>query len=449
MKKIIVVISLLFAFGCAKEEAIPVVVAFDYEVFNDDFSVPVQVVFYNKTEGAEDYEWKFEGGVPSRSVERSPGVIQYNEKGVYTIELIGQNQDGSRDSKTMEIKIDSPVIVDFGVTNLVDTFSPATYTFQNKSSGATAYSWTFEGGTPDSSSEENPGEVTFTTPGEHLITLEVSNGKEKYTKKQTITVAPLLTSIFDYNPSLEDDDFEVPVTIQFENKSVSATTYSWTFENGSITSSTDENPNVTFNTVGSHTVKLITSNGKQTKEFTKNIVVYPNTNLREIKDIKLGINTAHTSNTIGSFYSIVDRKVYTDAEITQEIAGRIDIVFFGLNQTFSRNRFVSPDKLSETTFDLLENAQKTIFINSQELCTSCPTMSNVEYTNMRDDTPIKDMVIEETSGGLQDFDNGLQPRIVLFQTQDGRKGAIKVKRFVDDGSNSYILIDIKVQKESN
>jgi hypothetical protein len=35
----------------------------------------------------------------------------------------------------------------------------------------------------------------------------------------------------------------------------------------------------------------------------------------------------------------------------------------------------------------------------------------------------------------------------LFQTQEGRKGAIKIKKYVEAGQESYILVDIKVQKE--
>ena len=32
------------------------------------------------------------------------------------------------------------------------------------------------------------------------------------------------------------------------------------------------------------------------------------------------------------------------------------------------------------------------------------------------------------------------------KTEDGRKGAIKIKDFVANGTSSYILVDIKVQK---
>ena len=45
------------------------------------------------------------------------------------------------------------------------------------------------------------------------------------------------------------------------------------------------------------------------------------------------------------------------------------------------------------------------------------------------------------------FNNSVLPRIIPFKTQDNRKGLIKIKEFVADGLNSYIIIDIKVQKQ--
>ena len=69
--------AILLFFGCVQEEAVPVLVDFEYEVFNEDYSIPVQMVFFNRTEGGDDYEWIFEGGTPSRSLDRNPGVIEY------------------------------------------------------------------------------------------------------------------------------------------------------------------------------------------------------------------------------------------------------------------------------------------------------------------------------------------------------------------------------------
>jgi len=448
MKKIIGIIILTVLLGCVKEEAVPVIVDFNVEVFNEDFSIPVQVVFFNRTEGAEDYEWRFEGGSPSRSINRNPGVILYESKGTYEIELIGTNQDGSRDSKTIEIKIDDPMLVDFEINNQVDTFSPAVYTFTNRSSGATTFSWRFEGGNPTTSSERDPGEVTFVEPGDHAITLTIGNGRETIELQKMITVAPFLVTDFEFEPAFEDDDYQVPVRIQLENNSISAISYEWRFTGANPLTSTDENPAVIFTEPGIQTITLIASNGKDTKTVVKEITIFENTNLRVFNDVALGINTAHLNNTVGSFFSTENREVYVNNEITSGIASTIDLVFFGLNADFTRNRFVSPDQLSGTTFTALSNPKQTIFINSQELC-NCPTsLSPQQFDTIANDVLLRNLNIEETPGGLQSFDNTRVPRIILFQTQEGKKGALKIKEFVQDGQNSYIRVDIKVQKES-
>ena len=407
------------------------------------------MVIINKSTGTENYEWSFEGGVPSSSVLRNPGVILFEAKGVYTITLVASNQDGSKDTKSIEIQIDDPVVVDFEITNQVDTFSPASYTFQNKSTGANSYTWNFEGGTPETSTEKEPTSVFFTTPGDHTITLEVSNGRETYSMEKTITVAPYLIADFTSTVAFIDDDFQVPVSIQFTNQSISATDYQWSFEGGNPSTSSEINQEVVFTTPGIHTIQLIASNGKESKIISKQIEVFNDTNLRTYSDVILGVNTAHNKNTIGSFYAVSDRNVYSVNQITTDIASQIDLVFFGLNSSFTSNRFVSPDNLSLlTTFDPLQNGKKTIFINSQELCNCSASMSALQFDTMNDDTLLKSLTIEETAGGLEEFDDTENSRIVLFQTQEGNKGAIKIKSYVADGENSFIIVDIKMQKVS-
>lgn len=52
----------------------------------------------------------------------------------------------------------------------------------NKSQGATRYKWTFEGGTPASSAQKDPGTVVFQKPGSHLVTLEAWNEDDRKTR---------------------------------------------------------------------------------------------------------------------------------------------------------------------------------------------------------------------------------------------------------------------------
>lgn len=433
--------------SCSKEEAVPITIDFSIEVVDNDYSVPVQVKITNSTEGADTYNWTFTGANPSSSSDKNPGTITYTEAGKYTIKLEASNQDEISEIKEVTISIDAEIIVGFTAEILVDNFPPMEVALTNTTIGATTYSWTFQDGNPLTASNQHPSNVTFNNPGEYTITLEVSNGLETYQTEQTVMVAPHLVVDFDYEVAFEDDDFQAPVTLTMLNNSISATDYTWTFTGGTPTVSTDENPTVTFNSPGTYTLELEATNGKETLTISQSITVIPNTNIITFQDIQVGINTAHSNNNIGAFFSTTTREVYKKEDVTADNGASIDIAFFGLNQNFSFNKFVSPDEVQTLTFDAIPNATHTKFINLQESCGCSTSMTIAQFDAITDDTLLDALTITETTGGLQDFDNSIIPRIVLFETQDGRKGAIKIKSFIADGTNSYIIIDIKVMKE--
>ena len=195
-------------------------------------------------------------------------------------------------------------------------------------------------GNPTSSDLENPGSVVFVEPGEHTIALEISNGRETYTQDTLITVAPYLVSDFDWEVDFQDKDLQVPVKLTMQNQSVSATSYEWTFEGGTPSTSTEVNPIVVFDTPGTHQITLMATNGKKIKTITKTITLVPDTNIKVFKDIRFGINSAHNTDVRGSFFSAYTEQVYTKSQVTPENGPLIDLVFLGLNDTFGFNRFL-------------------------------------------------------------------------------------------------------------
>jgi PKD repeat protein len=448
MKKAIFFITILFGIcACVNEVALPVIVDFSTEIVENDKTVPVKVRITNATDGADTYNWFFEGAIPETSSNRNPGVITYEKEGEYTIKLEASNRDGSVDIKEEKVIVKPAINIDFEVTVLENNFSPVKVKIANTTTGAITYSWIFEGGTPNVSTGKNPTDVVFTSPGEHKIILKVSNGEEEYTLEKTIEVAPLLSADFNYSVPFEDDDYQVPVKVFLENKSISATTYQWTFEGANITTSATESPEIVFNTPGTYTMQLKALNSKNEKIVSKTITVYENTNLRTFDNVKLGINTAHKNNVIGAFFSTVTRKVYTQNEITDALGDKIDLVFFGLNEDFTFNKFVNPDKVQTLAFSAIPNATITKLINKQESCNCSTSVSVANFNAMTNDTVLANLNVDETTDGLTEFDATVKPRIVVFETSDKRKGVVKIKEFVKDGVNSYIITDIKVQKE--
>jgi PKD repeat protein len=447
MKKTLLLLLFIIITSCYQETAIAIEGDFTTSYVNNDESIPVLIKIDNKITGADTYEWTFEGGSPATSSQKNPGEIVYSKQGTYTIKLIATNVDGESNEFSKTVVIKEGINIEFSHEIIKSNYSPVEVVLKNATIGeGLTFTWDFQGGVPATFTGKTPPNVVFTTPGDHIITLIVSNGFESEKQTQTITVAPYLVSLFSYEPKFEDDDYEAPVTIDFTNKSTSATHYKWSFEGGNPAASTEENPTVVFTSAGSHEVTLEAFNDKTSQIYKLVITVLTDTNLRILTNVKLGINSAHNNNNIGAMFSTVTRQVYKANEINDQNSSLIDIVFLGLNSNFTNNRFISPDQANNYGYLALKNAQSTIFINSQNLCNCGLNFTEAQFDAMVSDSPIKSLNISYSAAGAQEFGFTF-PRIILFKTQDGKKGAIKIKDMVKNGTSSYILCDIKVQKQ--
>ena len=136
--------------------------------------------------------------------------------------------------------------------------------FTNTSTGYQASrTWTFEGGNPATSTEENP-RVVYSAPGTYQVSLTIANACGQNTKTETayITVTDAQSSEapeadFSFATSQQGNGFSV----QFSDLSTNLpTSWSWTFENGTPATSTEQNPVVVFATEGNYLVSLVAEN---------------------------------------------------------------------------------------------------------------------------------------------------------------------------------------------
>jgi PKD repeat protein len=430
--------------ACKKEEAALLTVDFSYTIVNGDFTAPVKVNITNSTTGATHYKWTFAGGMPATSDKKDPGTVVFDSAGDCRVTLDAWNDD-NRDSKTLQIVADSSVTIAFDVVVQVNDFAPARVNMINKSTGGASYKWTFEGGQPAASSVKDPGIINFDTPGEHVISLVVNNGRKDFTLTKKIFLQPVLQPAFTIIPSFDDNDYEAPLTAILHNETVSGLHWKWTTTgSGVINNDTAREPSVYFSAAGLYTITLTAGNAKETKTVQHTINVLPNTNLRHFNDVRLGINTAHTS--VGCFFSTRLQRSFKASDNLTNTGKDIDLVFFGLNEDFTYNRFVSPDSATYYTFDGIPGAKPATIINSQEQCNCSAHMTPAEFDGMSNDALLAGIPTSYTAGGWKQFTNSMAPRVVLFKTSDGRKGAIKIKQFISNGVGSYIVTDIKVQK---
>src|SRR5690606_11077619 len=146
---------------------------------------------------------------------------------------------------------------------------------------------------------------------------------------------PTLSADFDIIPSFDDDDYEAPFTASLQSHTTGADNHKWSVSGGVLGNSTDSLTTVTFTNPGTYTINYEASNGKQNATVSKTVTVKPNSGLRTFSNVQLGINTAHS--VIGSFFSTSLRKVIKQSEVNAGNGDKIDLVFFGLSESFSFN----------------------------------------------------------------------------------------------------------------
>jgi PKD repeat protein len=148
-------------------------------------------------------------------------------------------------------------------------------TFKDNSEGTpTSLSWNFEGGTPSTSTEQEPV-VTYTTPGVYDVSLFASNDDSQDSENKTayITVeeapVPLIADF-----TVNNDTITVGEEIQFTDQSTGEpTSWSWTFEGGTPNSSSEQNPEVTYETPGVYAVTLGISNAADEDDTTRSELI--------------------------------------------------------------------------------------------------------------------------------------------------------------------------------
>jgi PKD repeat protein len=194
------------------------------------------------------YNWVFPGGVPSTSTEQNPTVL-YANPGVYNVSLTVTNPAGNNTAtKTNYITVST-----IPIPNFTAAVNGATVTFTNSTTGASSYTWNFGDG--QTSTQTNPTH-TYTSNGTFTVTLTANNACGPGTITKTVTIAVAPTANFSASPLSGCAN----LVVNFTNTSSFATSYNWSFPGGAPSSSTAQNPTVTYSAAGTYDVTLIVSN---------------------------------------------------------------------------------------------------------------------------------------------------------------------------------------------
>ena len=447
MKKIqmndrIILVSLLSLLlsSCLKETAISISSSFSIEVAEDKTS-PVIVQLKNESYGADEYEWTFEGGSPSSSREKQPGSVTFTEPGEHKILLRVKNAVEEKVSE-QTIRVDSALSLNFDYEIAINDIAPAVVSLRNLSKGGSHYEWTFEGGAPSSSPSAYPSVVTFKDGGEHKIHLRVFNGSRYEEISKTFTLQAPMHADFSYAPSAVDQDWEAPLTLFTKNLTTSGLTYEWQCAGATVHQAEAESTTIRFERAGNYKLTLLARNGKEEQRIEKTLTIKPNSGIIAQSDLKLGINEA--KNTIGCFYSAYAGGVVTSKHIADaQLGNKVDFGFFALNSAFNYCYFFAPNEAAASSFPPIAGARGASFVH--QLASYGITLSDADFESIKLATNFnRFQQWRETSP--KHFDKNSSPHFVLLRTADGRRGIVRVKRYVFAGAASYILADIKLEK---
>ncbi len=219
---------------------------------NDD------IIFDNVSKNATYYKWDFDDG-SDVSFDFEPSH-KYLEGGNYYVKLIASNDYGCADTFTSRVNVEK-IKAYFELDKNFICQLPDTVHYINKSDYGTRYEWHFGNG--QISTEENPS-IAITRSGywsDTLYAYSLHGCIDKYVSDSALHVA---TPRAYFTPNNWVDPFSimgcVPLTVDFsDGSSYEATedsiiSWQWTFDDG--TSSAEQNPQHTFASLDTFTVRL-------------------------------------------------------------------------------------------------------------------------------------------------------------------------------------------------
>lgn len=206
--------------------------------------------------------WDFGGGTtPNTSSTNSPTNICFNTAGSYTISLTVTNASGTNATTQTLTVLPQPVAsftasqTNICVNDCID--------FTNSSTGGpfTLTGWAFAGSSTPTSTANSPTNICYPTAGTFAAQLIVMNGTCGDTISQNINVTTCsLPPVSAFTPSSTTVCVGDPVTFT-DNSTNGPTGWAWVFPSGTPSTSTTQNPSVTWATPGTYNVTLTASNG--------------------------------------------------------------------------------------------------------------------------------------------------------------------------------------------
>lgn len=240
-------------------------------------------------------------------------------------------------------------------------------TFTDLSSGnITNWSWTFQGGTPATSTQQNPS-VTWNTPGMKNVTLTITGAGGSNALTQVVEILPLPVASYTHVVN--------GLEVTFTNTSTNATSYEWDFGDGGF--SFEEDPVYTYSDAGTYVVVLTATNqcGTSTKSFvvntapTANFTANPTSGCTPLVVAMDNQSSANASTFMWTMPGAVpSMSNQPNPTVTYNIAGTYSITLKATNasgsSTFTRTDYITVNTAPVANFTYVENGATVTFTNT-------------------------------------------------------------------------------------
>jgi PKD repeat protein len=208
----------------------------------------------NDDYGKFSQHWEVNGTADNR---RLKPWLDPGNTGATTLEGYDPNATGS-----------APV-ADFSGTPTTVTVGGSVTFSDLSTNNPTSWSWNFAGGTPATSTAQNPV-IVYNTAGTYNVSLTATNasGNDTETKTAYITVVEedAVVAAFSATPTTVAQGG----TVNFTDESIGAiTSWNWEFDGGTPATSTIQNPSITYPAAGTYNVTLTVSDGTNSDEEIK------------------------------------------------------------------------------------------------------------------------------------------------------------------------------------